>query len=226
MSEIPVQFAERYIKRKQTNAVGKSLLKTLTEPITNSDDSYRRTVESESGHSKTVFPITIFVDKAKRMVRLIDQAQGMSADELEKKFREYGAAKSGAYEGFSTRGIFGQGLSDVLFYHRDGCIKSIKDNKASLCRFYWKKGKQYISVDKVREAKVAKEWGISGEHGTVIEFVLEDTVLHDYENLVQKLRVFYMLRLINNNDRREVKLIYKDKGGTKESLIKYEFPKG
>ena len=92
MSEIPVQFAERYIKRKQTNAVGKSLLKTLTEPITNSDDSYRRTVESESGHSKTVFPITIFVDKAKRMVRLIDQAQGMSADELEKKFATHDRA--------------------------------------------------------------------------------------------------------------------------------------
>ena len=35
-----------------------------------------------------------------------------------------------------------------------------------------------------------------------------------------------MLRLINANDRRAIKLIYKDTRGTKESIIKYQFPKG
>lgn len=228
MSEIAVQFASRYIRRKQSDAVGKNLLKTLTEPITNSDDSYRRIAESEAGHALTVFPITIAVDQTKRVVRIIDQAQGMSADEMEAKFKEYGAAKSGAYEGFSARGIFGQGLSDVLFYHHEGRILSIKSGKAAICSFYWKREKQYIKIDSVKSnvSKLAKDWGINGQHGTAIEFVLDNTVLHDYENLVTKLRVFYMLRLINNNDRRAIKLIYKEKKTIKESLIKYEFPKG
>lgn len=228
MSEIAVQFASRYIKRKQSDAVGKNLLKTLTEPITNSDDSYRRITESESGADKLVFPVTILVDKVKRMIRIVDHAEGMTAEELERKFKEYGAAKSGAYEGFSARGIFGQGLSDVLFYHQDGKIKSLKNGKATVCSFYWKKDKQYIGIEKsdIPLTKILKEWGLDGDRGTVIEFVLDNTRLHDYENLVKKMSVFYMLRLINNNDRRQVKIIYKDRAGTKESLIKYQFPKG
>ena len=109
MTEIAVQIASRFIKRQFSDAVGKSLLKTLTEPITNSDDSYRKVVESGQHEGREVFPITIFVDKTKRVVRIVDQAQGMTAIELEDKFNEYGAAKSAAYEGYSSRGIFGQG---------------------------------------------------------------------------------------------------------------------
>lgn len=226
--EIAVQFASRYIKRQWSDAVGKSLLKTLTEPITNSDDSYRKIAESEAGSDNAVFPITIFIDKKKRLVRITDQAQGMTEKELEEKFKEYGAAKSAAYEGYSSRGIFGQGISDVLFYHREGKIKSIKDGEASICSFYEKKGKPYISVEKQKEpiSKIAKEWGINNERGTVVEFTLDNTTLHDYDNLIKKLSVFFMLRLINANDKRTVKLIYKDKQRTKQSLIKYQFPHG
>mgnify|MGYP001567013076 CR=1 FL=1 len=228
MTEIAVQFASRYIKRKFSDAVGKSLLKTLTEPITNSDDSYRKIVESSQHDGGEVFSIRVFIDKTKRLVRITDQAQGMTTSELEEKFKEYGAAKSGAYEGFSSRGIFGQGISDVLFYHREGKIKSIKDGDASICSFYEKKGRPFISVEKQRGSikNFSKEWGIDSDHGTVVEFVLDNTTIHDYENLIKKLSVFFMLRLINSNDRRLVHLTYKDQRGTKKSIIKYQFPKG
>src|SRR3989344_766936 len=148
MTEIAVQFASRYIKRQFSDAVGKSLLKTLTEPITNSDDSYRKIIELGQRSSGDLFPIRIFIDKTRRLVRIIDQAQGMTTFELEEKFKEYGAAKSAAYEGFSSRGIFGQGISDVLFYHSEGKVKSIKDGEASICSFYEKKGRHFISVEK------------------------------------------------------------------------------
>ncbi|MDO8574914.1 MAG: ATP-binding protein, partial [bacterium] len=228
MTEIAVKFASRYIKRQWSDAVGKSLLKTLTEPITNSDDSYRKIAESEVRSDKAIFAITIFVDKKKRLVRITDQAQGMTEKELEEKFEEYGAAKSAAYEGYSSRGVFGQGISDVLFYHREGKIKSIKDGEASICSFYEKKGRPYISVEKQKEpiGEIAKEWGINNERGTVVEFTLDNTTIHDYDNLIKKLSVFFMLRLINANDRRTVKLIYKDTRETKRSLIKYQFPHG
>ncbi len=228
MNEIAVQIAPRFIKRQFSDAVGKSLLKTLTEPITNSDDSYRKIVESGGNNGGGSFPITIFVDKTKRLVRVIDQAQGMTAAELEDKFKEYGAAKSAAYEGYSSRGIFGQGISDVLFYHQDGKIKSIKDGEASTCYFYEKGRRHFIKIEKHKESaeKLAKEWGINKDHGTVVEFVLDSTTIHDYDNLIKKLSVFYMLRLINSNDTRSVQLIYKDRRGTKKSVIKYQFPKG
>ncbi len=228
MTEIAVQFASRYIKRKQSDAVGKNLLKTLTEPITNSDDSYGEIIKFEPGNDNIAFPIFIFIDRKKRLIRITDNAQGMTRDDLEAKFKEYGAAKSSAYKGGNSRGIFGQGISDVLFYHQNGTIKTIKNDEASVCNFYWKKDRQYISVDKQRGkvSEVAKEWGINNNRGTVVEFVVDNNTIHDYENLVKKLKVFYMLRMINANDKRRVKLVYKDTKGTKESVIKYQFPEG
>lgn len=228
MSEIAIQFASRYVKRQFSDAVGKSLLKTLTEPITNSDDSYRTMVESKQYDDKNIFPITVFIDKKKRLIRITDQAQGMTFSELEEKFKEYGAAKSGAYEGYSSRGIFGQGISDVLFYHRNGKIKSIKNGEASICSFYEKNGRHFINVEKQRIVipKLAKEWGLASDHGTVVEFFIDNTKIHDYDNLIKKLSVFYMLRLINSNDNRFIQLVYKDSKNTKKSIIKYQFPKG
>lgn len=228
MTEIRVQMASRFIERQFSGAVGKNLLKTLTEPITNSDDSYRKSVESGQCNGDKVLPVTVFIDKKKRLVRITDQAQGMTAADLEDKFKEYGAAKSGAYEGYSSRGIFGQGISDVLFYHRQGKIKSIKGNEASICDFYKKGGKHFINIEKQEEAatRLAKKWGINGEHGTVVEFVLDNTSIHDYDNMIKKLSVFYMLRLINSNNKRSVQLVYKDSYRTLKSVIKYHFPKG
>src|SRR3989344_44535 len=228
MSEVAVQIASRYIRRKQSDAVGKNLLKTLTEPITNSDDSYGEIFKAGQANANDIFPIVIYIDKVKRMVRITDNAQGMGSDELEAKFKEYGAAKSSAYKGGNSRVIFGQGISDVLFYHRDGKIKTIKDGEASVCSFYWKNDKQYISVEKINKPlpKIIKEWGMIGDRGTVVEFFPDNTTIHDYENLVKKLSVFYMLRLINADARRKVKLVYKENRGTKESIIRYQFPQG
>jgi hypothetical protein len=227
MKEISVQFAPRYMKRKWSDAIGKSLLKTLTEPVTNSDDSYNM-MESMTA-DKNVLPITIFIDKDKRLIKIIDQAQGMTSEELEAKFKEYGAAKSGAYKGYNTRGIFGQGISDVLFYHKNGQIKSIKNGEASICFFYEKNNKPYIKVEKQKNyiGDLSKKWEIENSHGTVVEFILDkSTPIHDYENLVKKLRSFYMLRLINSNKKRIIKIVFKDKSGLKNSILNYEFPKG
>lgn len=228
MREIEVKIAPRYIKRKSSNAVGKSFLKTLTEPITNSDDSYR--ILSSQNNIKEPYLITIYIDKRTRLVKIIDNAEGMSAYELENRFKEYGAAKSGAYKGYGTRGLFGQGVSDVLFYHSKGCIKSIKNGEASICSFYEKRNKRFIKVEKQNEAieKFSQKWNINSDHGTLVEFILDnDTLIYDYENLIKKISTFWMLRLINANETRKISLIYIDTKGTKrKSGIRYYFPNG
>lgn len=42
MAEIELKVASRYIRRQFEKAIGKSIIKLLTELITNSDDSYSR----------------------------------------------------------------------------------------------------------------------------------------------------------------------------------------
>jgi AraC-like DNA-binding protein len=225
MAEIEVKFATRYIKRKRSNAIGKSLLKTLTEPITNSDDSYRR-LNSDDAEGST---IDIYIDRKKRLVRIIDHAEGMSFEQLKEKFEYYGSDKSGASQGKDVRGLFGQGVSDVLFYHSEGLMRTVKDGQASLCYFYEKNGKPFIKIEKIQIAleKISKEWGINTNHGTVVEFVLDDnTTIHEYENLAEKIGSFYMLRFITSNDSRKVRLIYNDGKSQKQSKIHYAFPKG
>lgn len=229
MSEREVKFATRYIKRKRSNAVGRSLSKTLTEPITNSDDSYRRLL-SLKGQAKHIFPINIFIDHKKRLVRIIDEAEGMTEKDLIEKFEEYGSDKSGASQGQNVRGLFGQGVSDVLFYHSQGIIKSIKNGKTAICRFYEKNDRPFINTNKIKGSisKISKEWGINSNHGTVVEFILDkDTSICDYDILIKRLSSFYMLRLIYADDTRKVKLVYVAPNGQKrESIIKYSFPRG
>jgi len=229
MSEIKVKFASRYIKRKRTNAVGKSLLKTLAEPITNADDSYQRlkiSAANQDGHS----PIIIQVNAKNRMIKVIDNAEGMTKEDLKNKFEIYGSDKSGASLGYSVRGLFGQGIFDVLFYHSNGVIKSIKNKEAAICNFYEKHEEPFINVKKIDGSinNIAAKWGINCNHGTAVEFTLDkSTAIHSFDRLVNRLSSFYMLRMINSDDNRMVKLFYTDRRGRKhESAIKYFFPKG
>ncbi len=226
MNEIEVKYSSRYIKRKRENAVGTSLLKTLAEPITNSDDSYRRL----HNEFETAGEIYVLVSTKKRQVKIIDHAEGISAEEFKEKFEYYGADKSGASEGEAVRGLFGQGVTDVLFYHKEALIGSIKNDEGTICRFYERNDKQYIKIDNISPkllGKYRKLWGIPS-NGTLVSFVLsEKTRLADYSTLARKLSNFYMLRLINSDPNR--KLILKhtnNKGEVRHARMSYSLPAG
>lgn len=224
MQEIEVRNAERYTKRKRENAVGKNLLKTLTEPITNSDDSYSRQI-TDIRNKSGALPITVQINAKTRLVRIIDNAEGLSENELAEKFKEYGADKSGASTGAAVRGIFGQGISDVLFYHKNGTIKSVKDGNACECKFYERAGRQFIRISAV--SSPTQKWNFPYDRGTIIEFNLnEGTSISDFETFARKLNNFYMLRLINQDDKRELKLVFKDGSGTRRSVTSYSPPEG
>ena len=51
MPEYRIEVAGRYFKRQFQKAVGKSVLKVLTELMTNADDSYRRLTAHNAGGS-------------------------------------------------------------------------------------------------------------------------------------------------------------------------------
>lgn len=230
MAKIKIKIDPRYTKRKISQAVGKNIFKTFTEPITNCDDSYRRIENKTIENSKQVKPTTIIVERKNRKIQIIDQAEGMDVKDFIKNFELYGADRSGWSKGIPVRGIFGQGIEDVLYYHDNGIIKSIKNNKNYSCKFFWENNERYIDPEElgVANEKIRKELQIPKNNGTLVEFILaKDTPIHTHENLTKKLSSFYMLRFINSDPYRGVTLIDISRDGVKRiKQLDYVLPTG
>jgi len=258
-----LDIASRKYRRMFSQAVSKSIVKTLTEPITNSWDSYKRLglLRSESGiiskllalkigdrldHDEIIRGIRplkrkcrIIVKVAatmqsilkKRQCQVIDMAEGLTKDELEAKFEEYGADKSMMSEGASVRGLFGQGVSDVLWGHKDGKMISIKDNKISelIADFDEKDKPEFEVIDKGRALKKLRSLYNIEENGTCVDFILAENkcrIPNSHELLYGNLCNFYMLRLINANPCCDVLLEQHRSSGILINGLSYNFPGG
>lgn len=235
MAEIELKVASRYIRRQFEKAIGKSIIKLLTELITNSDDSYSRLGEqlaSGSPPDAGIGRIEIVFDRLKRRFAVVDQAEGMAQDEMAEKLAEYGAetALSGRAR---VRGLFGKGVRDVLFTQKVGHIKSIKEGRSSVCKFRWKnKAGHEVPVVDIQQgprvtAELRQSWGIQ-DSGSVAEFRLRDDVrLPQTDKLGERLSGFYMLRLVNSNPQRCVELcVVRGPKKFERHRIAYRFPEG
>ncbi|GAI82568.1 unnamed protein product, partial [marine sediment metagenome] len=123
MKSYEIKVAARHLNRLFEKASGRSLIKMLAELITNSDDSYKR-IEAQDPTNKNVKPIQIIADKRKHLIVVIDNAEGLTEDEMEKKFSTYGEDSGDAAEGYATRSLFGKGLRDVVFSQERATVKS------------------------------------------------------------------------------------------------------
>ena len=111
---IKVKIDPRKKERDRSNALGNDILRYITELVTNSDDSYKRL---EQRHIKHDGLILIKLEKDNRtgeyVLSVIDHAEGMSPERLNKVFGNYAGDNAGGTES-GARGIFGQCASDVL----------------------------------------------------------------------------------------------------------------
>ncbi len=113
---------QRYYKRRIKSSMGETVVRPLIECITNSTDSYNRILnkgEEISGE------ITIFHTKKGGYV--LDQAEGMSKDQLWKVTEKIGGKTSGLDEDEPVRGHFGIGLKEAALALEKTRIISIKD---------------------------------------------------------------------------------------------------
>lgn len=237
MAERELSFSERFLARHFMKNVGRSICKILTELITNSDDSYKRLKESKRYQTSTeslLKSIIIKVDhrpRNKGIIQVIDYAEGLTEKKMDDKFGDYGADKSGQNKDSGVRGLFGQGLAAVLFTQIKPNVRSIKDDKAYECKFYWKDGKPMINPKRSKarvDYQLRKAWGIPNSNGTCVEFKLQDGVsLPQHDKLLRRLNIFYPLRFVNSDLGREVKLIsiYSNRK-LYEDELRYEFPVG
>jgi len=228
MTEYEVTFASRYIRLQFEKAVGSSVVKVLTEPITNSDDSYNDLM-ARNGPGAASAPgfgsIVIEMDRARRTFAIVDQAEGLDDRDMVERLTTYGDESAGR-AGHKTRGLFGKGLRDVLFTQVNGQVRSIKDDSSYICKFRWrtKSGKdRFPFVEVQRGPRVSRElresWGIVG-NGTRVEFTLrKDLHMPQFDKLSERLENFYMLRLITANPDREVKLRLRRSGSVADERV-------
>jgi len=229
---VQVLPAGRKWDRMFSDAVARSIAKTVTEPVTNSYDSYKldgrlpaasgivdallRLKEGDSvSHDSLVSqlprrpPVSVRVVLAtsktagglrKRECRVVDEAAGMDSDELQRSLQFYGEEKSGQPQGKPVRGLFGQGLSDVLFGHGEGRIISFKGRLFREVKVRRDENRQpHADLVVERQATPAERraWGIP-DNGTCVSLILtKGCHVPDPESLYERLCNFYMLRLIN-----------------------------
>jgi len=223
-----VQDDKRHTKRKMLDALDNDLVKILTELITNSDDSYRRLCKDagKNLYEKDLAPISIIVDSIAREVTVIDNAEGMSKDVIIENFESYGADTSGRAKGHETRGLFGQGASDVLFTQKDSKLLTIKDSNFNEASFGWE-DERFFDIEEKPSISISEfksKYGIK-KNGTVINFTLSDKVPMP-RDFVERLRVFYMLRFLFNDPYRKIDVRFKKKGRKhQKAILSYQFPK-
>lgn len=202
MELIKVKDDRRHTKRKMHDALGNDLIKILTELITNSDDSYRRLKRMSGELNNKVIYINVF--RNNRIIEVIDNAEGMNHLDIINNFQRYGADKSGRAKGHKTRGLFGQGASDVLFTQEEGRVVSIKDGVAISGDFFWKGDDRVIKIndEDLKLSVLRKKYNIP-KNGTVVSFKLNDKT--KFQNkLEEKLSQFYMLRFIMSDFDRKI----------------------
>jgi len=264
MKKIPMSLAEREWHRAFASGVRKNISKTITEPVTNSYDSYKRIsllklpqntgliysilslnhgdildqTELLKDHKKTT-EINIRIrlatvaarDLSKRECQVIDNAEGMNNEAFRTNLRYRGADVSGQATGAAVRGLFGHGLGDVIFGHKEGEIHSIYNDKYFCAKAKWEGDEKqpilWILDETPVNSKIRKRFFIPSHNGTMVRFCLHNECnIPREENLYAQLCNFYMLRLINADPSCHVILEeLRGKRYTEKELI-YQFPKG
>lgn len=103
----PLRVGSRAILQDARQAMGNDLMNALVELITNADDSYTRL------NVEGIAEIRVEIDKRRRIIRIDDDAEGMTAEQLEERLGGLGERTSGIVDNDQVRGFFGRGAKDV-----------------------------------------------------------------------------------------------------------------
>jgi len=240
MSEFTVEDSIRKIRRDVFDQLGFDITRYLVELVTNSDDSYKRlenSTEVTEEYRLSVKNINIvYNDKNKEAdyFEVIDCAEGMDDKRMQTVFQKYGGDNAGG-EQFQTRGIFGQGASDVLkasaLSDKRASIKSIKDGNFYEMKYFYDKsilkfkGNPQLKSMNVGQLKdFRQKYGIS-ENGTIFQFGVPRNVKINKKQLKESIELNPMLRYILNDKKRNITLeIISNKNSlTKTSLSSSRF---
>ena len=255
MAREKIEWAAREKKRSVNAAVGKSFAKTVTEPVTNSDSALKKLghashasglVEELFGLSvgdalissdaklaiattaKRVIIIEVFTaGKDNRLCRVCDLGGGMTYAEVRKNFGKYAEAKA---KGQKTRSLFGRGALDVMLYHDDAKIYTVKNGVLTYATISFEDD-AYLDARELGKAtrSLLKKHRLPAEMnraGTVVQFKLREGTSVPQEEQITKLASFYMLRLIAADPNTTLLIKRERSTGTFQDELTYDFPVG
>lgn len=215
-----VKDAHRKRERDLKDSLKRDLVAYISEILTNADDSYRRLENANQIPKDEIKEILIEIKEDRRkkgefVVSITDQAEGMSEEELRSKFKDYGADKA---EGqLHTRGLFGQGASDVLFNasseQRTAIIESFKDGKLTKAKFNYDKNDtdlkkvEFEPIDRKGSqlSNIRQSLGIK-ENGTKVTFGIPSRVKYNPKTIVNEIESYPFFKFLLNNPYRKVVL--------------------
>ncbi len=219
-----VKDALRKVQRDLKESLSNDVVSYISEILTNSDDSYRRLENSGSVSRDMIKPISIQIIKERRkvggyVIQITDNAEGMSETELRQKFESYGADKSNG-EVLYTRGLFGQGATDVLFNAaydgKTAMIETIKNGEITRAKFNWDNDKNLKLVEFVSLAKtnnrldeIRKSLGIT-DNGTRVSFGIPNRLKFNIKTIKDEIEKYPFFRFLLSSPNRRVTLNYPD----------------
>ena len=222
-----IEVDPRHTMRSIKSAIQGNVIKTLVELITNSNDSYTRIEESGNNINGEIL---ISYEKIgnRGNFSVIDNAEGMSHDDIKQKLTKYGVAASGLLNGFSVRGYFGQGAKDALISMINGEIHSIKDGIYTCCKLYEENHEpKYAIESSIPATKQLRRKVLIPENGTTAKFSADPEfgiTVPRLSTIQEEIANNYQLRKILMNDKR--KIFLKSSAEKKQRHLKYKLPPG
>lgn len=165
---------------------------------------------------------------------IVDQAEGMSAKTLRSALDDIGGDKLSISGGSPGRNLFGRGLSDFLRAHSDAKVWTYDGKELTTATGEWPSGKRWlIKLDQI-DSPTRKDFSVTplipGDRGTAVGCVILDRArchIPDHPNIIDRLRNFYMLRLIAADPNVELVLRqYRSAPSPLQDRIQYDFPVG
>jgi hypothetical protein len=194
-----LEYADRLAVQQADQAIRRDVVRALVELITNVDDSYHRL---EDAGTATTGRIIIEVQRryTDSLLRVRDNAEGLTGNDMDVKVGHYGEATSGFQEGRSVRGLWGRGLKDAFFGLGRGSVASIRDGLFNRCSLAIKNGKPIYEREKgIRSSRaIRRQYGLASGNGTVTEIVVSRSNIRipQFDPLRRMLEKHFELRAI------------------------------
>jgi len=190
-----LHYASRFARQQADQAMKKDVVRALVELVLNSDDSYRR-LES---HGQTPSgAIDIYVQRKHRgsAVRVMDRAEGMDADRMDRGVGFYGEDMAGP----DVRGFFGRGLKDAIIGMGGGSVSSSFGGRQHKCSLE-------VEASGPRYRRYQDSSSLSS-NGTAVFVSVQrrDVRMPQLDRLRHELENYFSLRDVIENPRRQVTL--------------------
>lgn len=216
-------FDPRLYDLMRQNAIT-TVEEALVELITNSHDAYISVENTPMGENYKGLPINVTSNDTDKTVKVLDQAKGMSTEDMRNKLLIVGSLTADDF----TRGMIGRGAKDVTNIC-DVTFESIRDNKYTKLTIYQNLSVKFHHMDIFATNDHRLLTGITGNGMLVTMKIASFVSLPSKETLIRRMRNNIYLRKIYQESNHPVhingkRMIYTEPPGEEILNVTFEVP--